>query len=290
MEWSLTARPPFSLPAVVHSHGWSQLLPFESTASGDRLTYVVQLGSGQVVAPQIEAAPEGVRVTVHSRLAAADQAELNEQLTWMLALDQDFSDFYALAEAEPKLAHVVQQAAGRLLRAPTLFEDMVKTILTTNTTWSGTKRMVRSLVTRYGTSSPANSEERAFPTPEQLATSAPEALRVLGLGYRAPYVWELAKGVVAGQIDLEELKTAPLPTPEVRKRLLAIKGIGDYAAANMLMLLGRYDAIPVDSSAVRVVSHEWYGGRPVGREEVEAAFAHWGAFKGLAFWLWQWSE
>jgi 3-methyladenine DNA glycosylase/8-oxoguanine DNA glycosylase len=157
--------------------GWSQLLPFESTAAGDRLTYVVQLGSGHVIAPQIEAAPEGVRVTVHSRLTAAEQAELNEQLRWMLALDQEFSDFYALAEAEPKLAHVVSQAAGRLLRAPTLFEDMVKTILTTNTTWSGTKRMVRSLVTRYGTPSPANPEQRAFPAPEKLAAASPEALR-----------------------------------------------------------------------------------------------------------------
>jgi 3-methyladenine DNA glycosylase/8-oxoguanine DNA glycosylase len=122
-----------------------------------------------------------------------------------------------------------------------------------------------------------------------LAAASPEQLRAGGLGYRAPYVWELAQAVAAGQIELEEIKTSPLPTPELRKRLLAIKGSGDYAAANLLMLLGRYDAIPVDSSALRLVSHEWYAGQPVGRAEVEAAFAQWGAYKGLAFWLWQWS-
>ena len=55
------------------------------------------------------------------------------------------------------------------------------------------------------------------------------------------------------------------------------------------MLLERYDFLPVDSWALKLVSHEWYDGGPVGQAEVEAAFAHWGQWKGLAYWFWDWS-
>ena len=76
-------------------------------------------------------------------------------------------------------------------------------------------------------------------------------------------------------------------------RLLAevqrIKGTGDYAAANLLMILGRGDFIPVDSWALKVVSKEWHNGQPIGRPQVEAAFATWGEWKGLAYWFWNYA-
>jgi 3-methyladenine DNA glycosylase/8-oxoguanine DNA glycosylase len=70
---------------------------------------------------------------------------------------------------------------------------------------------------------------------------------------------------------------------------MSIKGVGGYAAANLLMILGRYDFIPIDSWAIKIVSHEWNGGKPVEPATVEAAFERWGAWKGLAFWFWDWS-
>ena len=56
------------------------------------------------------------------------------------------------------------------------------------------------------------------------------------------------------------------------------------------MLLGHYDAIPIDSWALTLVSKEWHGGAAIGPAEVEAAFARWGQFKGLAYWFWDWSD
>jgi 3-methyladenine DNA glycosylase/8-oxoguanine DNA glycosylase len=102
-------------------------------------------------------------------------------------------------------------------------------------------------------------------------------------------VLELARDVASGRLDLDSLKTADLPTPQLRKRLLTIKGVGQYAAANLLMLLGRYDFLPIDSWALKLVSHEWYDGEPVGSAKVEAAFERWGEWKGLAYWFWDWS-
>ncbi|MCJ7735952.1 MAG: hypothetical protein MUQ10_01385, partial [Anaerolineae bacterium] len=73
-------------------------------------------------------------------------------------------------------------------------------------------------------------------------------------------------------------------------RLLAIKGVGAYAAASLLMMLGRYDFVPVDSWAKAVVSREWHAGAPVGKAEVEAAFETWGKWQGLAYWFWAWER
>lgn len=290
MRLTVSARPPFSLSSVTGSHGWVRLAPFGEDDRTSGLTYVGPLDSGRVVEMLIQEAPGGVGVEVDGQLSEAEQAEVARKVEWMLGLGQDFSAFYTLARKEPKLAHVEERAQGRLLRSPTLFEDTVKTILTTNTSWAGTIRMVQALVSQFGAPLPADPPRHAFPTPDQLAATDKETLRSAArLGYRAPYVLELARSVASGALDLEGFKTADIPTPQLRQKLLAIKGVGEYAAANLLMLLGRYDFVPVDSWALKMVSREWYGGEPVGRAEVEAAFERWGEWKGLAYWFWDWS-
>jgi 3-methyladenine DNA glycosylase/8-oxoguanine DNA glycosylase len=290
MQIDLPARPPFSLPAVVRSHGWIQLAPFEPLEEQGAFRYVDRLASSRVVDLRLAPAPSGVSLTVDADLLPSEQAEVERKLAWMLGLGQDFSPFYALASQEPKLAHVVEQVRGRILRSPTFFEDVLKTILTTNTAWGGTLRMVSTLVRRLGSPLCSDPERRAFPTPDQIAPLNEAALReTIRLGYRSPYVLSLARAVVEGSLDLEAFKTSDLPTPELRAQLLAIKGVGAYAAANLLVLLGRYDYLPVDSWALKVVSHEWYEGQPIGPAEVEAAFEGWGEWKGLAYWFWDWS-
>jgi 3-methyladenine DNA glycosylase/8-oxoguanine DNA glycosylase len=290
MRLTLSARPPFSLSAVVGSHGWVRLAPFRKDDLTGGLAYVQRLDSGRVVEMLIQEATGGVSVEVDGQLSEDERDEVARTVEWMLGLDQDFSTFYALTRREPKMAQVEERAQGRLLRCPTLFEDVVKTILTTNTSWAGTIRMVEALVSQFGDPLPADATRHAFPTPDQLAATNEETLRsTVRLGYRSPYVLKLARAVASGALDLESLRTADIPTAQLRKRLLAIKGVGGYAAANLLMILSRYDFVPVDSWALKMVSHEWYGGEPVGQAEVEAAFEHWGEWKGLAYWFWGWS-
>jgi 3-methyladenine DNA glycosylase/8-oxoguanine DNA glycosylase len=291
MEFILSVCPPFSLPAVLRSHGWVQLAPFASEAPYQQFTYASQLADGRAASWHVQPVDKGILVTVDGDLNEAQRAEIAAQLRWMLDLDRDLTSFYAVARREPKLAHVEAQANGRILRSPTLFEDTVKTILTTNTAWSGTKRMARTLVDLYGQPVSGDAVQRAFPTPETLATADVEALRQEAkLGYRAPYISELAQRVASGDLDLEVYKTADMPTAQLRKELLAIKGIGPYAAANLLMLLGRTDYIPIDSYALKVVSDEFHGGQPVSPQDVEAAFAAFGEWQGMAFWFWNYGE
>ncbi|MCB0255772.1 MAG: DNA-3-methyladenine glycosylase 2 family protein [Anaerolineae bacterium] len=292
MRIELAARQPFSLQQVIRSHGWPQLLPFHWERESDALLRVERLTTGTVVALNFHSMENGLAVEVSDEeLTDAERAELETTLDWMFGLDMDFGPFYEMARGEPKLAGVEANARGRVLRSATFWEDTIKTILTTNTAWSGTIRMNAALVAQFGDPLPAAPAMQAFPTPAAVAASDPDTLRnITKLGYRAPYIHELADAVAAGRLDLERLKDPAMPTAEVRKRLLAIKGVGGYAAANLLMILGRYDFIPIDSWAMNQVSQEWYGGQPVGPKEVEAAFERWEEWKGLVYWWWDWDQ
>ncbi len=287
----LPARPPFWLTSVIQSHGWAQLAPFATDDRAAVLRYVDRLASGRVVDYRLRPEGDGVGVEVGGTLDAAEAEEVAGQVTWMLGLEQDLAPFYERARGEPRLAQVETQARGRVLRSPTLWEDTVKTILTTNTAWGGTIRMVQALVDNYGDPLPASPDRRAFPTPERLADADPDELQATArLGYRAPYVVWLARSMAGGELDLEGFKRSTVPTAELRHDLMGIRGVGSYAAANLLLLLGRYDYLPVDSWALRLVSRHWHDGRPVGQAEVEAAFAAWGEWKGLAYWFWEWPD
>lgn len=291
MRTIIPAPEPFSLNALIHSHGWIQLAPFVEHDGGTGFSYALQLEGGRVLDLCFSQAEDGIWVKSDQALTPEEDAEVREKATWMLGLEADLTGFYTLARQEPRLAHAAEKGLGRILRSATLFEDVIKTILTTNTLWTATIRMNRNLVEQFGEPVPENPQRRAFPTPQRLAEAGEETLRsVTRLGYRAPYILGLARQIALGELDLEALKTASLTTPELRKKLLALKGVGPYAAANLLMLLGHYDDIPVDSWALKLVSHEWYGGAAVGAAEVEAAFERWGPYKGLAYWLWNWTN
>lgn len=165
----------------------------------------------------------------------------------VLRLDEDLSDFYALAVEDPELSWVTN-GAGRMVRSPTVFEEVVKTICTTNCAWSATERMIGALVEHLGERAPdapdTGTEGRAFPTPHAMAEVGENFYRdVVRAGYRGRYLETLSRSVVEGSLDLEALGQASpeeLTDEELEKRLLELPGVGPYAAAHVMMMLGSY--------------------------------------------------
>ena len=100
---------------------------------------------------------------------------------------------------------------------------------------------------------------------------------------------ELAERVAGGELDLEGLRDRGQGTDEVRRVLLGIKGVGSYAAATLLMLLGRYDHLAVDSVYRAFVAQHYFDGRQVSDGEAEQVYASWGRWKYLGYWfdVWQ---
>jgi N-glycosylase/DNA lyase len=212
------------------------------------------------------------------------QAALVAQLRHMLRLDEDLSPFYRVVAADPALGWVAA-GAGRLLRSPTVFEDLVKTICTTNCAWPATVRMVGALVTHLGLPAAGAPDRHAFPIPAAMADADESFYRDLArAGYRGAYLRAVAVDVAEGRLDLEALTDRELPDQEVAERLLAIAGIGPYAAAHMMMLLGRYRRLILD--AWTRPKYRRLTGRPrITDKGIERAFRRYREFAGLAFWL-----
>src|SRR6478752_499533 len=99
-----------------------------------------------------------------------------------------------------------------MLRSPTVFEDVVKTICTTNCTWAATQRMVGALVGELGTPAVHAPERRSFPAPAAMA-QAPDTFYagVAKAGYRGAYLRAIAGEVADGRLDLEALADPALP-------------------------------------------------------------------------------
>jgi N-glycosylase/DNA lyase len=169
-----------------------------------------------------------------------------------------------------------------MIRSPSVFEDVVKTICTTNCAWSATERMVRALVGNLG--GRASDGRHAFPSAAAMA-DADEAFykTVVRAGYRGPYFRTLAADVAEGRLDLEALNDSELPDDEVAARLLALPGVGPYATAHMMMLLGRYSRLILDSWTRPKYAR--VNGRKAGDKTIERRFRRYRQYAGLAFWL-----
>jgi 3-methyladenine DNA glycosylase/8-oxoguanine DNA glycosylase len=220
------------------------------------------------------------------KLSAAGRRRVIEVVRRMLNLDEDLSGFYEVARADTALSWAAE-GAGRMLRSPTVFEDVVKTICTTNVAWSATVRMTQALVDNLGAES-AGGHSRAFPTPAAMAAAPERFYRdVVRAGYRGAYLRTLAAGVAEGSIELESLRDLPsdqLPNDEVEARLLALPGVGPYAAAHVMMLLGRHSRLILDSWT-RPKYARLNGGRRASDRTIVRRFRRYGSHAGLAFWL-----
>jgi 3-methyladenine DNA glycosylase/8-oxoguanine DNA glycosylase len=294
VSWSATVPlrgaggEPVDLWRAIVSHGVADLPPNSIDEDARTLETTVALPRGR---PQTVVVREGRggAASVSGRSGRASRAAI-AAIQHILRLDEDLSGFYELAAEDPALSWVTS-GAGRLIRSQTVFEDVVKTICTTNTSWGGTVRMVSAIVEHLGDPAPGAPPEgplgHAFPSPAAMA-AAPESFfrDVARAGYRGPYLQSLAESVASGEIDLELLASASpedLPDDEVAATLLALPGVGPYAAAHVMLLIGRYSRLVLDSwTRPKYAS---LNGRKANDSTIERRFRRYGRYSGLAFWL-----
>jgi 3-methyladenine DNA glycosylase/8-oxoguanine DNA glycosylase len=272
----------FVFHSTVVSHGWYLLAPFRWSPREGILRRAEVVGRRTC---DLEIRAERGTLTV---AGAPDGPSLRSKICRMFQLEVDTSEFLAAARSSPAHSWVEASGFGRLLCGSTLFEDAVKIITTTNTTWQQTVRMVDLLVAKCGRVSPLG--QRAFPAPREIVRfSEDELQRDCRLGYRAKTIRALASGVIDGSIDLELLANPAQTTEELFASYRSLPGIGPYGAAHLLAMDGRHDFIAVDSEFRRFVRETYHKGRRVSDAAMLRRYARWGRWKYLAYWseLWR---
>lgn len=286
----------FSFRRTVMSHGWCVLPPFEFDKDKWTLTRVIDLSSAPPVTVTISAEKNAVIAETSRSVGKRAAEKIVRDIRHMFRLHDDMATFYEEVAHEPDFAWIATQGAGRLLRSPTVFEDVVKMMCTTNCSWALTEKMVNGLVNELGEES--DDGRKSFPTPSAMAKRSEQFYRdKIRSGYRAPYLQELAQRVVAGELDVEswlehgQRVSSPtmkdgsfLTTDELLKELKRVKGVGNYAAENLLKLLGRYDGLALDSWTRAQFAKLRNGGRVASDKKIGRFYSHFKSWQGLVLW------
>jgi 3-methyladenine DNA glycosylase/8-oxoguanine DNA glycosylase len=259
----------------VRSHGWYDLPPFEYRPEAGVLTTRVAAGRG-VAAIRFRVVDGSLEV----RSDSLDRGRLRAVANRVFSLDVDLSAFVERLSGETPLAGALRRGGGRMLRAPGVFEDAVKMLLTTNCSWQATRGMVSRLISLAGNGG------RAFPGAEAIARISASALRRdVRCGYRAETLRRFARRVAAGRIDLFSWERAARPVGEVRQEILAERGFGPYAAEGLLRILGRHDFLAIDSWVRKKYRTLYPGDSKSTDRSIARRYGPYGQWQGLALWL-----
>src|SRR5262249_32983378 len=154
-------REPVDFARTIVSHGVAELPPNRVDLEARTLETTLPVPRGARTV-RITAVDGKLRI---EPIAGSVAPQLAQTVAHMFRLDDDLSGFYELVR-DGELSWCAL-GAGRMLRAPTVFENVIKTICTTNTAWSGTRKMTAALVDNLGVEAPGGMH--AFPTAEAMA-------------------------------------------------------------------------------------------------------------------------
>ena len=277
----------FSFDGVVRSHGWYDLPPFSYQREEGVLRTSFECGS---LTPSLSrkerkkgAASLAFRVgggRLEAESNCLDKVSLLSIARRVFALDVDLDRFARSVAGDPVLARALASGRGRILRAPSLFEDAVKMLLTTNCSWAATKGMVARLIAEAGAGG------RAFPTPEAVAALSVSKLKTkIRCGYRAESLARFARRVARGKLDLSAWERTDASANETRAAILAEHGFGPYAAEGLLRILGRHEYLALDSWVRQEYRRRYPGSRRTTDRAIARRYARYGVHRGLALWL-----
>ncbi|XP_041020590.1 uncharacterized protein LOC121262259 [Juglans microcarpa x Juglans regia] len=107
------------------------------------------------------------------------------------------------------------------------------------------------------------------------------------LGYRAKRILQLAKHVESGKLDLQkfEKESNSVSSQEVFVKLKRIKGFGPFACANLMMCMGFYEMVPMDSETRRHLQQVHGKEKENVKESIKDLYNKYAPFQSLAYWF-----
>jgi len=284
VPFSLSTNGPFDLKRTIES-GQSSFPTPQSDKMG-RYYFVLDTSKKdkKIIArfSQKGAKLLGEIISTTESLTEVEIKETKKMIKQSLGLHFNLRDFYSQFKDDPIAPAFVFCKGLKLTRAYDLFESLIASILTQNSSiwkWVGQMRKLKELA---GEKFPMEHfMVYSFPSPQNLYRFK-YRIKEAKLGYREEYVVKATEEIANYQIRLEKL--LKLPTDEVKRILLKIKGIGPKVADMFLLYgLGKKDVPPIDIWIQRGVSAIFFKGKEVSLDICrEKLVDHYGKWAGLA--------
>jgi N-glycosylase/DNA lyase len=194
-------------------------------------------------------------------------------------LDRDYLKIKAeLSATDEIMKKAVEYADGIRILNQEPFECILSFIISQNNNIPRIKGIIAKMSEKYGTK---QNDNYFFPNLEQLQNATVDELFELKMGFRAKYIYDAVQKF-GSEIDINNLLT--LETDEVRKQLMAIKGIGQKVADCSLMFsFGRREVFPTDVWVKRVMEYFYFNEENMDIKVIHAfAKEKWGDLAGYA--------
>src|ERR687891_128690 len=167
---------PVDLVRTLNSHGFVDLPPMKPDPDYRATELTVRTRRGKPRHIRIESGRRGyAKLSILGPASSSGVADdVTDVVRYVLRLDADLSSFYAAAADDEQLSWVTT-GAGRMVRSASVFEDVVKTICTTNCTWSATASSTwnGSAARRRTSSTTRSSSAGCLPSPASVRTRPP---------------------------------------------------------------------------------------------------------------------
>jgi len=281
----IETAPQFDFRGTVFSHGWYMLAPFSWDEESGALSTIYRTAAGAVLSLEFSATKHGLRVDLPDvdRLGADLRQEVESLVRRILSLDWDLRPFYAAMRDFEGYDWLEAEKRGRILAGGSLWEDLAKVLLTTNTSWAQTVQNCARLC-QLGTPHPSLPGRHAFPGAGQIAALDfdvfAEALRG---GYRNAYLYELADRIAGGELDLDAWPR--LDSDSLHTAVKSLKGFGDYAAGTIARMAGHFDKIAIDSACRETYALLHNNGVKGSDTDIARHYAAFGPWQGLVMWM-----
>jgi hypothetical protein len=214
---------------------------FAITVDGSPVVITVA-SRGSTTVPRLECTLEATRA-----LSPAEVAVVIEQVTFLLALDEDLAPFYTQAAGDSAFQLVVDRLRGTHMVRMTLIDAVLWALLANRTPSGAARRMRRDLVDRLGAEVVHNNRPLVVPpSAEQLQHADPVLLSAIVGGCRRAELVKHAAAFCAGS-SMAMLRSEPYDEVELRlQRELGLSPWGSWFV--MQRGVGRPDRLSPDRS------------------------------------------
>jgi len=197
-------------------------------------------------------------------------------------LGRNYAEVKKAVATDDIMKKAVEFGSGIRLLKQEPWEVLISFIISSNNRIPRIMKIIETLSRLCGREIEYNGRKYyGFPDVRCLGACTQEQLEPIKAGYRCGYIQRAAASVLSGEFDLSRLYE--LDTPEARKYLTNLYGVGDKVADCILLYGGiKYDVFPTDVWVKRVMEELYFGREASFKEIREFALEKFGKYAGIA--------
>jgi DNA-3-methyladenine glycosylase II len=284
------AVPPYSFELTLHKPaGWWWSTPDEVFEDGT--CWTLTRFNGELLGLKIWSDGDAQKPRLHctvfskTKVDASQKQGITRMVKRALKAEEDLGGFYRLSRKDDILKGVVKDLYGmHTVGWPELFPALILAVTLQMAPMKRSNQMMDMLITEFGDHASFDGKTMQYwPSAETIAAASVKELQAKAkLGYRAGNLIAIAEALQNGFPTMDDLWA--MEPEEAKKRLLTLRGIGDYSAELVMPRMG----FPLDVWSAKIFHVLFYGKEPENPRDVipalkKVAEQRWGRWRGYAF-------